>query len=51
MPKEGPIRRDCIEWKRDKDKNKEGSSRSANEVEVDANSDGDLCSVSSNLTV
>ena len=45
------IKQDCLEWKRDKDKNKEGSSRSANEVEVDANSNGDLCFVSSNLTV
>ena len=44
--KKGHIMRDCPEWKRGKDRDKEGSSRSANIVVVDL--DGDMLSVSSN---
>ena len=51
MQKERAIWRNCLEWKRENDKDKEGSLRSTNVVVVDANSDGDLCSVSSNLTI
>ena len=35
--KKGHIRQDCLEWKRDKDEDNEGSSRIANIVVVDAN--------------
>ena len=35
--KKGHIWRDCPEWKRDKDEDNEGSSRTTNIVVVDAN--------------
>ena len=46
MPEEGHIKRDCLEWKRGKDKDKKGSSRSANIVAADSNSVGDMLFVS-----
>ena len=49
--KKGHIERDCLEWKRDKDKDKEGSLKSANVVAVDADSDVDFCFVSSNVPI
>ena len=41
------IKRDCPGWKRGKEKDKEGSSRSANIVAADSDSNGDMLSVSS----
>ena len=45
--KKGHIKRDCPKWKRGKDKDKEGLSRSANIVVADSDSDGDMLFVSS----
>ena len=45
--KKGHIKRDCPEWKRGKDKDKEGSSRFANIIVVDSDEDEDMLSVSS----
>ena len=45
------IKRDCLEWKRGKDKDKEGSLRSANVVAVDLDSDGDMLFVSSSTNL
>ena len=45
--KKGNIKQDCPEWKKGKDKDKEGSSRSTNIVAADSNSDGDMLFVSS----
>ena len=45
--KKGHIKRDFPEWKRGKDKDKEGSSRFANIVATNSDSDGDMLSVSS----
>ena len=45
--KKGHIKQDCPEWKKGKDKDKEGSSRSTNIVAADSNSDGDMLFVSS----
>ena len=50
--KKGHIKRDCPEWKRGKDKDKEGSPRSANIMAAnsDSDSDGDMLSVSSSAS-
>ena len=45
------IKQDCLEWKRGKDKDKEGSLRFANVVAVDLDSDGDMLSVSSSANL
>ena len=45
--KKGHIKQDCPEWKKGKDKDKKGSSRSTNIVAADSNSDGDMLFVSS----
>ena len=45
--KKGHIKRDYLEWKRGKDKDKEGSLRSANSMVADSDSDGDMLSASS----
>ena len=47
--KNGHIQRDYLEWKRDKEEDNERSSRFANIVTIDTDSNGDLCSVSSNV--
>jgi hypothetical protein len=46
--KKGHIKRDCPNWKKNKDDEKEGSSRSANVVEKESDAiDGDMLSVAS----
>ena len=45
--KKGHIKRDYLEWKRGKDKDKEGSSRSANIVVANLDSDRYMLSASS----
>jgi len=45
------IKQDCLEWKRGKDKDKEGSLRFANVVAVDLDLDGDMLSVSSSANL
>ena len=45
--KKGHIKRDCPKWKRGKDKDKEGSSRSINVVTSNSDSNGDMLFVSS----
>jgi hypothetical protein len=47
--KKGYIKRDCPDWKKNKDGENEGSSRSMNVVEDDLDAaDGDMLSVASN---